>query len=389
MARREIRFGIIGGGLMGREFASAAGRWHALLDLDVAPRIVGICDTSPAHLRWFQDAVPTLEIATLDYRDLLGDPAIEAIYCAVPHNLHERIYVDVLNAGKHLFGEKPFGMDLPANDAIFAAARAHPDLLVRCSSEFVFYPAAQQIARHIREGHFGTILDVQAGFLHSSDLDPDKPINWKRQAAINGAYGCMGDLGMHVLHLPLRAGWLPRNVRAMLSKIVTERPGPDGRMVPCDTWDNATLFCEVERDGQHFPMTLETKRIAPGETNTWYVRVYGTALSAEFSTKHPKTLRTLPYTPGGQQLWQEQDLGTQSAYPTITGAIFEFGFADAVLQMWAAFCDELAHRDAMRQPFICATPEETAQHHRVLTAALESQARGATVPLAGAEVRHG
>ncbi len=389
MARREIRFGIIGGGLMGREFASAVGRWHALLDLDVAPRIVGVCDTYPDQLRWFEDALPTIEIATVDYHDLLNDSTIEAIYCAVPHNLHERIYVDVLNAGKHLFGEKPFGIDLAANDAILAATRAHPELLVRCSSEFVFYPAAQQIARYLREDSFGTILDVRAGFLHSSDLDPNKPINWKRQAAVNGEYGCMGDLGMHVLHLPLRAGWLPRNVRAVLSNIVTERPGPGGKMVPCDTWDNAVLFCEVDRDGQHFPMTLETKRIAPGETNTWYIHISGTALSAEFTTKYPKTLRTLPYSPGGSQIWQAQDLGSQSAYPAITGAIFEFGFPDAILQMWAAFCDELASRDAMRQPFICATPQETAQHHRVLTAALASQASGETVPLDESEARNG
>ena len=34
MAKREIKFGIIGCGLMGREFASAAARWCHLLDLD-------------------------------------------------------------------------------------------------------------------------------------------------------------------------------------------------------------------------------------------------------------------------------------------------------------------------------------------------------------------
>ena len=67
------------------------------------------------------------------------------------------------------------------------------------------------------------------------------------------------------------------------------------------------------------------------------------------------------------------DLGAVSAYPTITGAIFEFGFDDAILQMWAAFLDELAHgRDGMRQPFHCATPEEAAATHRLFTAALES-----------------
>ncbi len=381
MQKREINFGIIGCGLMGREFASALARWCHLLDQDVVPRIVGVCDTNPSMLGWFTEHFDTIRIATQDYQELLDSPVIEAIYCAVPHNLHEQLYIDIIEAGKHLLGEKPFGIDQAANARILAAIHTHPQLLVRCSSEFPFFPGAQKIVQFIREERFGKIFEVQAGFLHSSDLDPNKPINWKRQVATNGEYGCMGDLGMHALHIPLRAGWFPNNVRALLSKIVTERPGRDGKMVPCETWDNATLACEVLSRGQHFPMLLEIKRIAPGETNTWYLRVLGTALSAEFSTKYPKTLRTMVYTPGGIQAWQSQDLGSVSAYPTITGSIFEFGFSDSILQMWAAFCDELAHPDSMRQPFYCVTPEETRQSHRILTAALDSNRQVQVVQL--------
>jgi hypothetical protein len=48
--------------------------------------------------------------------------------------------------------------------------------------------------------------------------------------------------------------------------------------------------------------------------------------------------------------------------------------------MWAAFCDELTHgRDGMRQPFYCATLDETTQHHRVLTAALRSHEAASVV----------
>ena len=65
------------------------------------------------------------------------------------------------------------------------------------------------------------------------------------------------------------------------------------------------------------------------------------------------------------------------------GDIFEFGFTDAILQMWAAYCDELAHgRAGMRQPFTCATPEEAWQCHDLFTAALESQRTAQTVTLA-------
>jgi hypothetical protein len=88
----------------------------------------------------------------------------------------------------------------------------------------------------------------------------------------------------------------------------------------------------------------------------------------------------MPYQSGGEQAWQTVDLGYETLYPTITGGIFEFGFTDSILQMWAAFCHQLAHgRDAAR--FTCATPEETAQHHRVLTAALVSGREGRAVAL--------
>jgi predicted dehydrogenase len=385
MQKREINFGIIGCGLMGREFASAAARWCHLLDQDVVPRIVGVCDTNPAMLGWFTDNVETIRVATNDFHELLSSPLIDAIYCAVPHNLHEQLYIDIIESGKHLLGEKPFGIDQAANARILTSVRAHPQVLVRCSSEFPFFPGAQKIVQFMREERFGTILEVQAGFLHSSDLDPNKPMNWKRRIATNGEYGCMGDLGMHVLHIPLRAGWHPGNVRALLTKVFTERPGHDGTILPCETWDNAVLACEVSSEKQHFPMVLEIKRIAPGETNTWYLRVLGTDFSAEFSTKYPKTLRTLVYSPGGAQAWQSQDLGSESAYPSITGNIFEFGFSDSILQMWAAFCDELAHPGGMRQPFYCVTPEETRQSHRILTAALVSN-RQAQIVILNSEV---
>ena len=74
------------------------------------------------------------------------------------------------------------------------------------------------------------------------------------------------------------------------------------------------------------------------------------------------------------------DTPYQSAYPVITGPIFEFGFSDAILQMWAAFCDELVHGQAgMSQPFFCATPAEAALSHRLFTAGLESQRRSSVV----------
>jgi predicted dehydrogenase len=364
---------------MGKEFASAAARWCHLTDVDFEPRIVAVCDTNQAATQWFQDQVPGVERTYTDYKELLADSSIDAVYCAVPHHLHAQMYKDIIYAGKHLLGEKPFGIDQEANASIREALAANPGVIVRCSSEFPFYPGAQQIVQWVNEGRFGRIIEVEAGFWHSSDLDPNKPINWKRRLTTNGEYGCMGDLGMHVLHLPLRFGWKPDSVRALLSKIIDERPDGNGGIAPCETWDNAILACEVNTGDQRFPMVLSTKRIAPGHANTWFIRIQGTSFSAEFSTKNPKQVVYLPYTQGQKQAWHVVDAPYKTAYGTITGGIFEFGFSDSILQMWAAFCDELTHGAGMRQPFHCVTPGEAADSHRVFTAALVSERTGQTV----------
>ena len=377
---KTIRLGLIGTGLMGREIASAVARWCHLEDTGVRPVITALCGRTlpPARVAWFRDHFPSIRLVTSDHRELAASAEVDAVYCAVPHHLHAGMYTDVLRAGKHLLGEKPFGIDQAANAAILAAIREHPELLVRCSSEFPFFPAVQRIFALAESGAFGRVIEVNTGFLHSSDLDPAKPLNWKRTRAANGDYGVMGDLGMHVCHVPFRLGWKPRDVRAVLSNIVTERPDGEGGRAPCDTWDNATLLCEAEdRDGVRFPWTLRTQRIAPGQKNTWYVEIAGTKASARFSTKNPKRLELLTYS-GGEQAWQEIDVGYTGAFKAVSGEIFEFGFPDAMLQMTAAYLYELAHGRPLRPSAGCVTPEETALSHRLFTAALRSHEHGST-----------
>jgi predicted dehydrogenase len=382
MQRKIIRFAVIGCGLMGREFASAVGRWKHLLNLDFEPQIIAACDRNQQNLQWFRENVPTLKVSSENYHHVLENSDVDAVYCAIPHDQHEEVYLSIIKSGKHLLGEKPFGIDINANNSILKEYGRHPKQLIRCCSEFPFYPGAYRISSMMQQDVFGKVIEVEAGLWHSSDLNPDKPMNWKRRISQNGEYGCMGDLGMHTLHLPLRFGWKPDNLRGLLSKIYKERPDTTGNMVPCETWDNASLTCEVITNNQKFPMQISMKRIAPGNINSWFLKIYGTEKSVEYSTKNPKELRLLDYSQKKNQDWCVIEPGYRSAYPTITGEIFEFGFSDAILQMWAAFCDELIHgQENMLQPLYCVTPEETAISHRIFTAAIESERSISTVKL--------
>jgi len=381
LAMRTVRFGVIGCGLMGREFASASARWCHLPDMEVRPEIVAVCDTSDAMLKWFTDNFSSIKQITHDYKELLANPDVDAVYCAVPHNLHQQFYIDVISAGKHLMGEKPFGIDKPANDAILDCINAHPNVFVRCSSEYPFVPAMQRLCGMIEANEFGEIIEVNTGFVHSSDLDTGKAINWKRMIHLNGEYGCMGDLGMHACHVPFRAGWIPQNVRAILSNLVCQRPDGKGGMVPCETWDNATLFCETANpvDGKTFPWTIKTQRIAPGEKDTWYTEVLGMKKCARYSSKNTNSIEILDYTHGGEQAWQQVDMGHEVAFKSITGGIFEFGFSDSILQMWAAYLYELVNGKPLKPFAGCVTPEETSLSHSLFTAALDSHKNKSTV----------
>src|SRR5687768_17358412 len=97
---QTIRFGIIGGGLMGREFASAAARWCRLVDPPARPGIVAVASGREATLGWFKSNVPSLTQATTDYRELLANKELDAVYIAVPHHLHREMYVAAIEAGK-------------------------------------------------------------------------------------------------------------------------------------------------------------------------------------------------------------------------------------------------------------------------------------------------
>ncbi|MDB6053294.1 MAG: putative GFO/IDH/MocA family oxidoreductase [Verrucomicrobiales bacterium] len=362
----KMRVGIIGGGLMGREAASAFARWFVLEKFPVQVELVAVCDLQDSLLEWFRK-VPTVKHFLKDHRQLIALPDVDVVYVAVPHNLHERIYLDVLEAGKDLLAEKPFGIDLAAAQSISDAA-TRSNRFVRCSSEFPFLPGAQRAIQFAQSGKVGKFLEIRSCFWHSSDLDPSKPVNWKRQNKTCGEIGVMGDLGMHVVHIPLRLGWKPLRVYAQLQKIYNQRPDGKGGMAVCDTWDNALLHTEVKIGDEEVPMRLETKRMAPGETNTWSLEILGTEGGVSFSTKNPKTLWV--FDRQKEQIWQRIDLGHQMVFPTITGGIFEAGFPDCFLQMWAAYAAERAgHLDGR---FGCVTPAEALASHLLFDAALKS-----------------
>ncbi|MDB4512249.1 hypothetical protein N9060_02165, partial [Arenicella sp.] len=118
-------------------------------------------------------------------------------------------------------------------------------------------------------------------------------------------------------------------------------------------------------------LRLEMKRLAPGETNSWFFEIRGTEGGIRFNTKRPKTLEIFERDAQGEQFWKQIDLGFGTPFKTVTGGIFEVGFADVIQQMWAAYLVE--REGLLDQRFGCVRVEEAVASQRIFAAALNSQ----------------
>ena len=76
-----------------------------LQDFPVRAELTAACDLREDLLEWFGQ-VPTVQLRTKDHTELLASENVDVVYVAVPHHLHEKLYCDVLVAGKDLLGGK-------------------------------------------------------------------------------------------------------------------------------------------------------------------------------------------------------------------------------------------------------------------------------------------
>lgn len=362
---KTVKVGIIGGGLIGEEVAGTFGRGFTLSKYGLNVELSAVCDEDERKLSPRAELLP--QGLTTGYRELLGNDLIDVVYVALPHHLHKKYYLDVLDAGKDLFAGRSFGVDLDA--AIAVAGRAEQlKRFVRCSSEMPFLPGAQRVISELNSGRIGRTIEIKAGFCHSSELDQVTSVNRETQPGSCSEIGVMADLGMHVLHIPLRMGWVPKRVYAHLQKVKAPGSVAGGAWTEGDTWNYASLMTAVDDEGAEVPMTLEMKRLAPGEKNSWFIEVLGTDGGVRYNTMDSRTLWVYDRKQG--QSWRRVDLGLQMAFPTMTGSIFGPGFSDGVMQMLTAYFAE-------REGFLgdrlgCMRPDEAVMSHRVFEAALRS-----------------
>lgn len=130
-----------------------------------------------------------------DYRALVEDPDIDAVYVPLPNGLHGYWTLAALAAGKHVLCEKPFTANASEAATVVATARSAPRLVVMEAFHYRYHPLFARALSLLGEGAVGTVQRIETWMCFP--LPRFKDIRW--QLALAG--GATMDAGCYAIHM--------------------------------------------------------------------------------------------------------------------------------------------------------------------------------------------
>jgi len=223
-----LKFGIIGAGEIVRACA------HAFKGNDDLCA-VAIADVNDQVAKATAKDVAATIVYT-DYRQVLANKEVEAVYIATPPALHKQMVLDCIAAGKHVICEKPLAMNVAEVKELLSACQKAPKLKVACCSSRFVQLAALDARRILQSGKLGKLERV--GFEMSRASIPETAgwTGWKAQRAMAGG-GMLMDWGCYDLDWMtwvLQDQFRPTKVLANLGRYIND----------CESTYAVTILCE-------------------------------------------------------------------------------------------------------------------------------------------------
>eukprot|EP01037_Dinobryon_pediforme_P014447 gene14447-14572_t len=194
----KLRVGLIGTGFMGKSHALAWNSVKAVFGDVTKPDLALLCDA---------DEVTTKKRAgefgfagyTTDWRALVNDPNIDVVSITTPNGMHREMAVAALNAGKHVWCEKPMALTLADAESMRDAARASGKVTM-LGYNYTRNPALHHARALIESGAIGRVFHfrgwVDEDYLAAAEI----PWSWRAKLKDAGL-GVLGDLMCHLVSL--------------------------------------------------------------------------------------------------------------------------------------------------------------------------------------------
>jgi len=279
---RTIGIGIIGWGFMGKTHTHALRSIPLFYpNIDFQPKLVGVCSRTVSKAEEAK-ALFGFEFATGDYRDLLKRGDIDVVSICTPNALHEQMIVDALQAGKHVYIDKPLTTDAASARRILNAAENAPgQIQVVLNNRFL--PSTMRAKELVEEGRLGDILSFTCRYLHSGSIDPNRPMGWKQ--GLEG--GVLLDLGSHALDLVTWLIGMPKEVFCATNTLYAERPTREGGICTAVSEDHALMMLRMKNGALGM---VEASKITSGTADELYLEIAGTKGAIRWNLMNPNYL---------------------------------------------------------------------------------------------------
>jgi len=283
MTNDTLNIGLIGSGFMGQAHADAFVRAGLLYrDLPLRPVLHTLADANDTIAAAAAQRFGFAN-STGDWQTLLTDPDIDLVDITTPNALHFDMAMAVIDAGKHVYCEKPLTVTLDDARKLAEAAMAKG---VKSMVAFnnIKTPAALLAKQLIDRGDIGTPTRFRGWFDQGFFNDPDMPWSWRCSRSEAGS-GSLGDLGSHVISV---AQFLMGDIESVYGQEQTffgTRPAPAGGSGYGAGVDQKAPRLAVENEDQFQSLvtfangaggTIESSRIAAGKVFGLYWEISGT-----------------------------------------------------------------------------------------------------------------
>ncbi|WP_250028783.1 Gfo/Idh/MocA family protein [Paractinoplanes maris] len=266
---------VVGFGWMGQVHAQAYARVpHHYAEIDPI-RLVSVADDVPGRAEQAARRYG-FETSTPQWRDLVGDPRVQAVSITAPNFLHREMGSAFAAAGQHIWIEKPVGLTAADARAIVG------DVQVTVGFNYRNAPAVETARALIADGEIGAVTHARFRFLSDYAAHPDGALSWRFERA-RGGNGVLGDLGAHGVDLIRHllgeidslvadtAIFIPGRPRPTAATAGHERGSGEPGPVENDDW-----FGSLLRMASGARVTLDCSRVAVGEQNSYGFEIHGT-----------------------------------------------------------------------------------------------------------------
>lgn len=208
----SLRIGIVGLGRLGQRHAQALAFSTRNCTLTAA------CSPVESERVYATEQLGIAQVYSR-YEDLLADPNIDAVVLVTPTSLHADQAIAALQAGKHVFVEKPLALNVPDCERVLAEAAKHPALVAMVGFVRRFDPSYRAAQASIEAGEIGRPFIVRSQTCDQNDPDGF----FVKFAPTSG--GIFMDCSVHDIDL---ARWMlgrPKALRAYATGTVALHPG--------------------------------------------------------------------------------------------------------------------------------------------------------------------